>query len=351
MSEPAADRYTVAFLPDYTHTNPYQENLAEAIDAKVSYPDTDRTLPVLRTVLADEEVVLHFHWLDHFVLSPSLLWTVIGMTSTALQLVVARLLGIPVVWTVHNVLSHDSPYPRAERAFKSAFVRVLCDGVFVHCEEAADSVLSAYGLPERLRYRISLIHHGHYLNNFEQAGSAARGRRSKTTYLYLGQIRPYKEVPRLMDAFSGLDDPDAELFVVGAPSTERLKRVVRERSDDNRITTDLRFVDDEEVEGYMSRADVVVLPYADISTSGSAVLAMSFARAVVVPRLGCVPELLDERGAVFYTAGDTEALRNALTEAKERDLDAMGQHNLDRVRQYDWESVAVTTTRVYESAL
>ena len=49
----------------------------------------------------------------------------------------------------------------------------------------------------------------------------------------------------------------------------------------------LRYIPDAELQVWLRAADVVVLPFRDILTSGSAILALSFGRAVVAPALGC----------------------------------------------------------------
>ncbi len=97
----------------------------------------------------------------------------------------------------------------------------------------------------------------------------------------------------------------------------------------------------------MNAADVVVLPYRDILTSGNALLAMSFGRPVIIPRLGCVMELLDDRGAFLYDSGDPGALEAAMRHALDADLAAMGAHNYRLATAYDWQGIAGQTDRVY----
>jgi hypothetical protein len=53
---------TVIFLPDYTGGNPYQTNLADALDENVDFGDTGKFFPILRAVRANESVsAVHFH--------------------------------------------------------------------------------------------------------------------------------------------------------------------------------------------------------------------------------------------------------------------------------------------------
>lgn len=347
---------TVIFLPDSTEYNPYQRNLADALDEDVILGGGDRLLPILFTVRSAEDApVVHFHWLAPYIYDESGPRTAALLLLTVLQLVVVRLIGTPVVWTVHNVLSHESRYPRLERWFKHAFVRFgFCDHVFVHCENAADRLVEEYALPERVRRRISVIPHGNYVDNYENRISREEAREelgygeSESVFLFFGQIKPYKGVVQLVDAFASIDDPDYRLLIAGNPSNDALERELRERTaGDDRIRSILEFVPDEEIQLYMNAADAVVLPYTEITTSGSAILVMSFGRGMIIPCLGCVPELLDGEGALIYPPDADDGLRDALTEAKHRDLLSMGRHNARQARRYDWATVAERTARVY----
>ena len=77
---------------------------------------------------------------------------------------------------------------------------------------------------------------------------------------------------------------------------------------------------------------------------------MSFGKALVVPPLGCLPELLDEDGTVFYDPDDPDGLRGALERAPDRDLTAMGAYNERTVRQYDWAWIGQLTQTTYAKA-
>lgn len=347
---------TVVVLPDFTEYNPYQSNLADALDEDVVLGSGEGHLPILSTALSTEDVsIIHLHWLDPYMHKESDLETILLMLLTVFQLAAVRLVGYPVVWTVHNVLSHDSRYPRLEKWFKHAFVRFgFCAHVIVHCEAMEDRVIEEYGLPEWVRRRISVVPHGHYRDNYEDTVSRATARErfgfdeEETVFLFFGQIKPYKGLLNLVEAFGSIDDPASRLLIAGNPTDERLEHELTERiADDDRIDSVLEFIAEEEIQFYMNAADVVVLPYTKIATSGSAILVMSFGRALIIPRLGCLPELLDDEGAVMYSPGAERGLRDALLEAGDRDLHSMGEHNARLVRQYDWSGIAERTARIY----
>jgi beta-1,4-mannosyltransferase len=348
----------VLFVPDYTGGNPYQANLAAALEADVTYGRGGARLPVVAALLADDVAVLHVHWLNTFLGGDTRRGTALRCTLLVVRLLVARLTGTAVVWTVHNVTMHERDYPRLEYWFKRAFVRTgVCDRLVVHCEWAVDALVATLDLPESVRDRVDVVPHGHYIDSYPNDCSRSEARaslgidESATVFLFFGLIRRYKGVTDLVDAFRAADLPDARLLLAGNPTTDALERELRERARaDDRIHTALEFVPDDEVQVYMNAADAVVLPFRRVTTSGSAVLALSFGRALVVPPAGCLPELLDERGTVFYDPDSESALPRALVTAAGRDLPAMGEHNLFLARDYGWDGIADRTGETYAKA-
>jgi beta-1,4-mannosyltransferase len=93
---------------------------------------------------------------------------------------------------------------------------------------------------------------------------------------------------------------------------------------------------------------VMVYPYRDILTSGAVLLGMSFGRACVAPKIGCIAETLDDAGGILYAPG-ASALLNAMGQAYARreELETMGQHNLEKARLWSWDRVAAQTLDAY----
>lgn len=345
---------SVLSIPDYRGGNPYQSNLEAALQEDVTYGDKEALFPVCREIVSEDVTVVHLHWLSAFFEGDTVIETVKRFTLFLLWLVLIRVRNLPVVWTLHNVQFHDSTYPRAERAFKRWFIMNMCDRYIVHCEAVREEFIREYDLPPSIQDRIDIIPHGHYVQNYENEISKDEARESldipesSTVFLFFGMISPYKGIQSLIDAFREISLEDSHLVIAGNPSSESFGASLRSqcRTDDN-IHTDFRFVPDEEVQRFMNAADAVVLPYRNISTSGSAILAMSFGKALVVPTLGCLPELLHEEGAVLYEPDRDGALESALETAAQRDLEAMGRYNESAAVELDWESIAEQTLETY----
>ena len=144
----------------------------------------------------------------------------------------------------------------------------------------------------------------------------------------MGWVRSYKGVWELYEAFAKLDEPDARLVIAGeAVDGAYAARLTAAAKGDERIHLSLGFVPDEDLQLYLRAADVVATPFLEIFTSGSVLLAMSFGRAVIAPRRGCVTDVLDEAGGILYDADDPQGLEGALRVAMDADLEAMGRHN------------------------
>jgi glycosyltransferase involved in cell wall biosynthesis len=109
----------------------------------------------------------------------------------------------------------------------------------------------------------------------------------------------------------------------------------------------MQYVPENEIQVYMNAADVAVFPFTDILTSGSVLLAMSFGKAIVVPRLGCITETLDIQGGFLYNPDDLDGLSMALQKIVLSDLNAMGQHNQITAEYFDWGKIANLTLDIY----
>jgi glycosyltransferase involved in cell wall biosynthesis len=107
------------------------------------------------------------------------------------------------------------------------------------------------------------------------------------------------------------------------------------------------FFPNEDFQLYLNAADVVVLPFLEVLTSGSAITALSFGRPVIAPATGCLPELLVEGAGIVYESGTPGALQQAMEEFRWRDVAACGRAAYRRARSLSWEPIARQTLEAY----
>ena len=77
-------------------------------------------------------------------------------------------------------------------------------------------------------------------------------------------------------------------------------------------------------------------------------MALSFGKPVVMPGLGCLPELVDDTMGLLYDPKERHALRDALVEIRGRDLKAAEASAMNRARTLDWDSIAGRLGQLYQ---
>lgn len=346
----------VAFMP-FNRENQYWAQLAKHLaDYGVAVEERGMLKGLLPKIIRRESMydLLHMHWM------PCFGWSAAGLRrlpSFWLHMLFLWLLGHRVVWTAHDLAHPETVWRFADR-LQTILVTPFISRIIVHTETAREIVCREFWIWRKSK--VVVIPHGNYIGSYPNTVSRREARSilglnlTATTFVLLGHIRPYKGVNALIEAFQELGDAESQLMIVGKPMDERtvpeLDRLIK---NGNRVRILPGFVPDERIQLYVNAADVMVIPYRQGLTSGAAVLAMSFGRAVVAANLGCMPDMIPPEGGFLYDPSQPGALRVALGKAlaAKDSLDDMGQHNLERAKAWDWDRVARMTYEVYASIL
>lgn len=294
--------------------------------------------------------VLHLHW-PHYMYNALDLDDCVSRCSGLIeQLARARSLGYKIVWTVHNLYPHESGHFELHRLARIAITH-LATALIVHCERARALVQAHFFR----RNGVFTIPHGHFIDAYPNTMSRAEARRrlglseAQFVYHFFGNIRPYKGLENLLQVFADLPGDDLVLLMAAKVYDHYSETLVeRARQDDARIVIRTeRFFANEDFQLYLNAADVVVLPFLNILTSGSAITAMSFGRPVIVPRAGCLPELVDDSMAFLYDPQQSDELKAAMVDAQTHDLVAAGRAAYRRATSLSWDSIARLTLEAY----
>ena len=291
--------------------------------------------------------VVHVQWPELHLRARSAPRLLAKHARFALTCAMARLRGAHIVWTLHNLQPHEHTSAFARVLFRAWFPR-LCTHVIALTAQGLYAAQRAY--PALLRKQDAVIPHGHYRDAYGRppSRSDARSRlglpQEAFVYLFFGGIRPYKNVPGLLQAFDRLSEPNAHLLVAGRPSEGVTARALRERTGNPRVHWHLGFIPAADVPTYLSAADAIVLPFHSIQNSGSVLLALSFDRAVLAPRQGALPEIQRQVGTRWLTlydgtlqASDLAAMAHEVPpEATHTDLSA-----------FAWPDIARRTLELY----
>jgi glycosyltransferase involved in cell wall biosynthesis len=294
--------------------------------------------------------VYHLHWPEYYVAHPNPLKTYLGSAIYLLLVAWSRARGARIVWTIHNLGSHNQSRPRTEKFFWEIFTRQV-DGYIVLTEHSRTAAQERF--PRLAKLPATVIPHGLYGNAYANNTTAIQARRrlqlpeSARVVLFFGNIAPYKNLFSLTAALRQLKQQDVVLLVAGGCSFKEQEDQLRtESKNDPRIRPYIGFVPADEVQYFFLACDLVVLPFQEILNSGSALLALTFSRPLLVPAKGGMSELQIQFGQEWVRtyAGEfcSEVLASALAWATNNARPE--RPNLPRL---SWEHIAEQTLAAY----
>lgn len=271
-------------------------------------------------------------------------------------------LTMPVVTTLHTVLSEPTP---AQRAVMERIVDASAR-VVVMAEKARDLLRTVYRLPAD---KIEVIAHGIPDCAFLEPDDAkARlGFGGRSVILTFGLLSPNKGIEVMIDAMPSIlrRRPDAVYVVLGATHPnlvreqgeayrESLVARVRELGVENHVVFLDQFVDQATLLGFISMCDVYVTPYLNEAQMTSGTLAYSFGlgKAVVSTPYWHARELLADGRGVLVPFGDAVAIGDEIAGLLTDD----GRRQAMRLRAYassrsmTWERTAKRYLVAFETA-
>jgi glycosyltransferase involved in cell wall biosynthesis len=337
--------------------NPYQRLLygeMQRLGVQVTYIGELTPSQTLNLLLLPLEVgvrriggarLIHLHWVFIFTLPGARRFPIMRRLAHIWFLVwlrICRMLGMRIIWTAHNVLPHG-PVFTDDASARRTLVKAS-DLVVAHSQSAL-AELAALGAVAR---RSVVIQHGPIAPTRSATSLGAPGADGgPRRFLFFGRVQEYKGVDDLLAAFVAMpDDVAAHLMVAGQCDDPRLRSrlYALARGAGARVVLRLERVPEEEITELLTAADVVVLPFRRVTTSGSAMLALSHGRPLIVPDLAGLADLPDQ--AVIRYDGKVPELSAALTRLASADrgtLAVMSAAACGYASKTTWQEIAEIT--------
>lgn len=341
---------TIYPIPHQLATSPYLDQLyaplARRADLQVRRAGFR---PAVAALLRGPDTrIAHWHFFDELTQRPSRLATAARTLGFVGLIRLMRARGAGLVWTAHNIEPHELRHPCwATRAYEAMFGQA--HAVIAHSAAAADLLRSRYGD----RAPIAVIPHGSYVGLH---GPRRDKRASRVELglpgagfvaLALGTLRPYKGLEVLLEAWSGME---GRLIIAGevkdpAYAAEIAARAAAAPGVEFRPA----FVPDSALPTWLAAADVVVLPYRKLLTSGVLLWALSYGVPAIAPDVPPVRELVAEgREGFLFAPADAASLRAALERAAAHpNLAALGEAAYAAALPFDWHAIAEQTAALY----
>jgi glycosyltransferase involved in cell wall biosynthesis len=280
-----------------------------------------------------------------------------------LEVRILRAVGIPVIWTIHNLASHESLDVKSETRSLGRLARSV-SALIVHCVAARSLVEEAYGVRELAakgrgakRVAIYVVPHGSYSDYYSQETPREVTRaglgltEENLALLCFGALRQYKGIVEFAHAFTEVARRHHRLVICGQPGREVARSLETLAAEDPRVRLNFGYVSAPRLADLLNAADAVVLPYRDVLTSGAAMLAMDFGRAIVARPVGCLPEILEPSGTVWLRSCDASEVAGALRRLAERGPARLGQANAAHAKKFRWSALAPHIAQIYRAEL
>lgn len=271
-----------------------------------------------------------------------------------------KMLGIKQVYTVHNILPHDTG-KRYEKIF--AEVYRMMDGIICHTHESKKLLVDEFGIPDSKTAVIPfgpMVHESTVSLNAGDARSMLNIPDNAVVVLAFGLIKPYKGTEYILKAWPSVvaANPDALLIIAGSGEggyLNQLKDIIASSGIENSVWTHFKYLTDDELNIYHNAADILVYPYQNITQSAAIMTGMSFGKPIVASALEGFAEIIDhEKSGFLFPTGDTVKLAYYLNKliASPEERERLGSNILDDIRnKFSWDSIARNTLKFYNYIL
>ena len=268
--------------------------------------------------------------------------------------------GVKIVWTVHNMGSHEAMYPDLDKKVQNALVE-LSDGIILQFPGAEDIFREVF--PATSQNKTRIIPHISYIDTYPNEISRTEAKKDlgldeeSFVFLCIGQIRPYKGLSTLFHAFKEIrkTNPRVKLIIAGKfsfgygflkRSSLRINALWKPG-----VTLMPRFIPDDRLQVFLNAADICVFSYRNVFMSGAVILAESFGVPVIAPRTGCLPDYVADGWGFLYEKENPRDLADKMRLALESDLAAMGKKAKEFQMKNDPLTIARQTVGFYNDLL
>ena len=332
--------------------NPVQSLLYDAMEkAGVRVSGYSR-----QKLLRESWDVWHLHWPAEYVVNRGGAYNIAQrLLRFWLALKVARFKGIKIFWTVHNIRPHERDHRVLEWVFWRLFLPNL-DGIICLSETGKTKLFREH--PQAQSAPVFTIPHGHYRGVYpdvmdkQQACAALGIPPGDFVAVFIGYIRAYKGVGRLIRSFVKARLANSKLLVAGAAGDSMKRELAKASESNSDVLLSFEFVNRYDVQKYLRAADLVILPFREILNSGSALLALSFDRPILVPTYGALAELREIVGPDWVRLYDgditPEIIDAAVQWTRTRQTEPDARAPIDAL---NWDRIARLTIEAFSQCV
>ena len=286
-------RIKVAYSPESEPPALSNKIGSEGIKVGLNFRKNNALWQDLRQRLLSLELAAYLRWKKY-----DLIWTqwpeIYGFGFWRL----CKMLGVPIIHTVHNVLSHEES-PDSIHFLRNVYH--YSDILFVHSDYSRNELLRLF--PECAEHAVISLH-GMYTVYPRRPGAREPVRKrlgisdNQIACLVCGGIRPYKNIESSLAALADPRCKSAVLIVAGQESgypdsssvdpLGRTRRIAENAGITERVRLLPGFLHSDKLVDLFEAADILLVPYLKGYGSGLLLLGMTFGKRIVATNSGAL---------------------------------------------------------------
>ncbi|MBL7036658.1 glycosyltransferase family 4 protein [Candidatus Microgenomates bacterium] len=275
------------------------------------------------------------------------------------------ILNIPRVCSIMDLGYLDSTGQFEKRVlwqlkYWTAISILASKNVLTISESTKKDIVRRYSFASN-KTKVTLL--GYDKDKFKENISKNEIKRAKNTYsivgdyiLYLGTLKPSKNIEKLVEAFSKLEKNSPELKLVIAGKKGWMYEKIYSRVEELKLKEKVVFTDfvEEKLKaGLIAGAKIFVLPSFWEGFGLDVVSSMAVGTPVVVSKVGSLPEVAGKAG-VYVNPHDTDSIRAQIEKVLnmgELDYNKMVKAGFEQVKKFDWDKTAEKTLKAIEDCV
>lgn len=209
--------------------------------------------------------------------------------------------GLKVVYTMHDVL----PFPEKETISEYLkYFYSLADAYIVGNEKEKNNLIQYFGFTKKIFIAI----HGIYsmfnsgkIDKKEAEKNLGVSQFSKKI-LFFGALRDNKGLDDFIKALNILNQKNQDIFAIiscsvrGAVTFDKYQELINRYHLENKIKLIIKdYLYPEEIESQFKAADLVILPYTEVSQSGILNMAFAFEKPVIITDVFSEKDIVDNK--------------------------------------------------------
>ena len=320
----------------YKNIESFWKRIIKTIELFINY------IYIILNVVQKKPDVIHFQWFP--------LLEICSIERLAVKLIKILSKRTKMVLTIHNIYPHSfSEIKKLRYTKRFGTIDKLMDAYIVHTEKTKEQMSHAFSI---VTERIFIVHHG----IFESLDFTPQNNRidyNNVKFIMYGNLSDYKGVDIFVEAIKGLPESYKNKIhgvIAGEMQNKTLCKRLQDESEGLNIEWYPFFLPEHELYEKIDNANVIVLPYKEISQSGVLLLALFFKRFIINSDLPTFKETL--RGFsddMFFKSENPKGLANLMMRFVDGTIDTRRQ--MDAIEtlnnKYSWALAARKTVRLY----